>query len=154
MVGHRLRRWASSSIDRFMYYQFRSVYEAIELGMRSAKKKPLTKKERAEKRKRRKEKRAAKWTAPLRSLSASTREVCFLFHRVHVHRWRSGCICYRREVRALLNEGRFSPSRDCEYTWKIGGIGWIRWGCSGSVHWFVEGGYFFLVACSGGVCGF
>jgi hypothetical protein len=43
-----------------MYYQLRSVYEAIELGMRSAKKKPLTKKERAEKRKKRKEKRAAK----------------------------------------------------------------------------------------------
>ena len=25
--------------------------------------------------------------------------------------------------RALLNEGRFSSSRDCEYTRKIGGIG-------------------------------
>jgi len=43
-----------------MYYQLRSVNEATELGMRSAKKKPLTKKERAEKRKKRKEKRAAK----------------------------------------------------------------------------------------------
>jgi len=49
-----------TSIDRFICYQFRSVYEAIELGMRSAKKKPLTKKERKEKRKKRKEKRAAK----------------------------------------------------------------------------------------------
>jgi len=45
-----------------MYHQLRSVYQAIELGMRSAKKKPLTKKERAEKRKKRKEKRAAKRT--------------------------------------------------------------------------------------------
>jgi hypothetical protein len=43
-----------------MYYQLRSVYEAIELGMRSAKKKPMTKKERAERRKKRKEKRAAR----------------------------------------------------------------------------------------------
>jgi len=43
-----------------MYYQLRSVNEVTELGMRSAKKKPLTKKERAEKRKKRKEKRAAK----------------------------------------------------------------------------------------------
>jgi hypothetical protein len=43
-----------------MYYQLRSVYETIEVGMRSAKKKPLTKKERAEKRKAKKEKRAAK----------------------------------------------------------------------------------------------
>jgi len=43
-----------------MYYQIRSGYEAIELGMRSAKKKPLTKKERKEKRKKRKEKRAAR----------------------------------------------------------------------------------------------
>jgi len=43
-----------------MYHQPPSVYEATELGMRSAKKKPLTKKERAEKRKKRKEKRAAK----------------------------------------------------------------------------------------------
>jgi hypothetical protein len=47
-----------------MYYKYRSVYEAIELGMRSAKKKPMTKKERAEKRKKRKEKRAAKRTIP------------------------------------------------------------------------------------------
>jgi len=43
-----------------MYHQLPSVYEAIELGMRSAKKKPLTKKERAERRKKRKEKRAAR----------------------------------------------------------------------------------------------
>ena len=44
-----------------MYYQLLSVYEVIELGMRSAKKKPLTKKERAEKRKKKKEKQAEKW---------------------------------------------------------------------------------------------
>jgi len=43
-----------------MYYQLLSVYEVIELGMRSAKKKPLTKKERAEKRKKKKEKQAEK----------------------------------------------------------------------------------------------
>jgi len=49
-----------TSIDRFICYRLRSVYEAIGLGMRSAKKKPLTKKERAEKRKKKKEKRAAK----------------------------------------------------------------------------------------------
>jgi hypothetical protein len=36
------------------------IYEAIELGMHSAKNKPLTKKEREEKRKKRKEKEAAK----------------------------------------------------------------------------------------------
>jgi hypothetical protein len=45
-----------------MYHQLRSVYQAIGLSMRSAKKKPLTKKERAEKRKKRKEKREAKRT--------------------------------------------------------------------------------------------
>jgi len=49
---------------KFMYHLLRSIYQAIELGMRRAKKKPLTKKERAEKRKKRKEKRAAKRTIP------------------------------------------------------------------------------------------
>jgi len=43
-----------------MYPQIRPYYEAIELGMRSAKKKPLTKKERAEKRKKKKAKKAAR----------------------------------------------------------------------------------------------
>jgi hypothetical protein len=43
-----------------MYSQIRAYYEAIELGMRSAKKKPLTKKERKEKRKKKKEKKAAR----------------------------------------------------------------------------------------------
>ena len=51
---------AQPSIDRLMYHRPRSFSEAIELGMRSAKAKPLTKKERAEKRKKKKEKRAAK----------------------------------------------------------------------------------------------
>jgi hypothetical protein len=46
--------------DKFIYYELHSVHEAIELGMRSAKKKPLTKKEREEKRKKKKEKQAAK----------------------------------------------------------------------------------------------
>ena len=49
-----------TSIDSFIYDRTPSFYEAINVGMRSAKKKPLTKKERAEKRKKRKEKRAAK----------------------------------------------------------------------------------------------
>ena len=52
--------WGPSPVDRLMYHRSRSFYEAIELGMRSAKKKPLTKKERAEKRRKKKEKRAAK----------------------------------------------------------------------------------------------
>jgi hypothetical protein len=43
-----------------MYPQIRPYYKAIELGMRSAKKKPLTKKERKEKRKKKKEKKAAR----------------------------------------------------------------------------------------------
>jgi len=49
-----------TDVDRLMYTEVPPFYEAIELGMRSAKAKPLTKKERAEKRKRKKEKRAAK----------------------------------------------------------------------------------------------
>ena len=48
------------AIDRFMYYPLQLIYEAIELGMHSAKNKPLTKKEREEKRKKRKEKESAK----------------------------------------------------------------------------------------------
>ena len=44
----------------FMYYPIRLIYEAIELGMHTAKKKPMTKKEREEKRKKRKEKEKAK----------------------------------------------------------------------------------------------
>jgi len=43
-----------------MYYPLRLIYEAIELGMHTAKNKPLTKKEREEKRKKRKEKQLAK----------------------------------------------------------------------------------------------
>ena len=43
-----------------MYTEPPPFYEAIILGMRSSKAKPLTKKERAEKRKKKKENRAAK----------------------------------------------------------------------------------------------
>jgi hypothetical protein len=43
-----------------MYYPLRLFYEAIELGMHTAKNKPMTKKEREEKRKKRKEKQLAK----------------------------------------------------------------------------------------------
>ena len=49
-----------TNLVKYIKYQLLSFHEVIELGMRSAKKKPLTKKERAEKRKKRKEKRAAK----------------------------------------------------------------------------------------------
>ena len=55
----------SNSIDRFIYYQLWLIYEAIELGMHTAKKKPLTKKEREERRKKKKEKELAKWTIQL-----------------------------------------------------------------------------------------
>ena len=43
-----------------MYLFTSSIREAIVMGMRSAKSKPLTKKERDEKRKKKKEKKAAK----------------------------------------------------------------------------------------------
>jgi hypothetical protein len=43
-----------------MYYQLQLIYEAIELGMHTAKSKPMTKKEREEKRKKKKEKELAK----------------------------------------------------------------------------------------------
>ncbi len=59
-------------VRKFMYYQLRLVYEAIELGMRSARKKPLTKKERAEKRKKRKEKKSrVAWIFSLIHFSSS-----------------------------------------------------------------------------------
>ncbi len=50
-----------------MYYPLRLVYEAIELGMHTAKNKPLTKKEREEKRKKRREKQSARWTTHLQT---------------------------------------------------------------------------------------
>jgi hypothetical protein len=50
----------SSSPDRFIYYPFTIIYEDCKMGMHTAKTKPLTKKERAEKRKKRKEKESAK----------------------------------------------------------------------------------------------
>jgi hypothetical protein len=43
-----------------MFYPTPLVHEAIELGMHTAKKKPLTKKEREERRKKRREKQLAK----------------------------------------------------------------------------------------------
>jgi hypothetical protein len=43
-----------------MYYPLLSIYEAIELGMHTAKKKPMTKKEREERRKKRRDKQLAK----------------------------------------------------------------------------------------------
>jgi hypothetical protein len=43
-----------------MYYQLQLIYEAMELGMHTAKSKPMTKKEREEKRKKKKEKELAK----------------------------------------------------------------------------------------------
>jgi hypothetical protein len=43
-----------------MYYPLQLICEAIELGMHTAKNKPLTKKEREEKRKKRREKQLAK----------------------------------------------------------------------------------------------
>lgn len=46
-----------STLDSFIIY-LDMIIVVIDLGMRSAKKKPLTKKERAEKRKKRKEKKA------------------------------------------------------------------------------------------------
>jgi hypothetical protein len=51
---------AALRAHRFMYYPLRLFYEAIELGMHTAKNKPLTKKEREEKRKKRREKQLAK----------------------------------------------------------------------------------------------
>jgi hypothetical protein len=43
-----------------MYYQLQVIYEAIKMGMHTAKSKPMTKKEREEKRKKKKAKEAAK----------------------------------------------------------------------------------------------
>jgi hypothetical protein len=55
-----LRTISGDRLIGFMYYPIRLIYEAIELGMHTAKKKPMTKKEREEKRKKRKEKEKAK----------------------------------------------------------------------------------------------
>ena len=43
-----------------MYHQIQLISEAIEMGMHTAKSKPMTKKEREEKRKKKKEKEMAK----------------------------------------------------------------------------------------------
>ena len=43
-----------------MYHQIQLICEAIEMGMHTAKSKPMTKKEREEKRKKKKEKEMAK----------------------------------------------------------------------------------------------
>jgi hypothetical protein len=45
-----------------MYYHIQVISEAINMGMHSAKNKPLTKKEREEKRKKKKDKETAKHT--------------------------------------------------------------------------------------------
>jgi hypothetical protein len=58
--GSPRRRGCAARAHRFMYYPLRLIYEAIELGMHTAKNKPMTKKEREEKRKKRKEKQLAK----------------------------------------------------------------------------------------------
>jgi hypothetical protein len=50
----------SDSIDSFIYHQLLLIYEAFEMGMHTAKNKPLTKKEREERRKKKKEKELAK----------------------------------------------------------------------------------------------
>jgi hypothetical protein len=52
--------WVPSSLESLYLTSINYSYEATELGMHSAKNKPMTKKEREEKRKKKKEKEQAK----------------------------------------------------------------------------------------------